>query len=61
MIAQLQQELVEDTVNIEKTNTDIANQEQVLANKANAYKSACETKKSKIADDIQKINTYLNK
>lgn len=61
MIEQLQLEIANDTLTIENVNNDIAEQETTIASKANAYKVACESKKQEISDDIQKINTYLNK
>jgi hypothetical protein len=59
MIAQLQKEITDDNITIQKMNQDVAEQEAAIASKVNGYKTACEARKQQITADIQKITTYI--
>jgi hypothetical protein len=59
MIKNLQQEIANETVGIAKLEAEASEQENKANQKSLTYKAACESRKSMIASDLQKINNLI--
>lgn len=60
MITKLQVEIIDDSKTLQDLSNDISSSQQKIDEKISSYKIACETIKSRIKSDIEKINTHIN-
>lgn len=59
MIKKLQEEITNESIEISKLEAEATDQEIKAGQKATTYKASCETRKTMIASDVQKINSLI--